>query len=742
MKAYSLKNISSLTSIPTQTAKMAIWASRYHWLVALLAYALLSVIITFPFVFHLNDFALGTTFEGDMPGITWQLWWFQQSITNGQDPNYTNFLFANLPSVPIFIQYHTNMALGCFFMLFLSPYGALNLTLFFGFVLSGFTMYLLAAEFVPNKLACFVAGFLFDFCTYHFYRAECHLGLATLYALPFMVWRIFIFYKKPTLKNALLSSLGLSFLILTDLYLMAYFLLTFVILFLVGKLLSDFKWFKIKNNLLLGVLILIVTAAICFLPLSIYLKIDPDLQAAFKNASQGTTYSLSADLLSFFVPDQTNFLFGNKTSNIYHNFSSEEISSYLGFVAIILGIGAFLPRSNRHKTTLFWLVFGFSGLLLSLGPALQVNGVPNSELPFYNWLYGWSALSFFRAPNRMSIVPMFVLALLSAYSLNSLFLWLAKKRTPYFLTVLLAGTVMSLSLMEHLPYSFPFPTIEIPNPAMYQIMAQDKEPGKVLDLPIFPYANYQYYQTLHHRPIVTGYLSRTTDLMWVSVETLPNLPQLYSDKWYHFSDLTQREIYPVEEGFKEGLQQNNIRYVVLHRNSGEAIYPKFHEFLLDKLGTPFYNNNQEGLAAWKIEPSATPTSEKFRFRLVSGWAFGEMTLKDGVVERPVLQLGVLTLYSPREVSRSLSVEIRPFDEPKTIQVRLNGAVVATVKAEQPSQIYTIDLKNLALQKGDNSLEIVSLEACHIYHNGVCRSFGVRNVQFTDSLALTPLSHKW
>lgn len=317
-----------------------------------------------------------------------------------------------------------------------------------------------------------------------------------------------------------------------------------------------------------------------------------------------------------------------------------------------------------------------------------------------------------------------------------------KKRAPLYFAPLLAALVMSLSLVEHLPYSFPYPIVKIPNSPLYQIMAQDKEPGKVLDLPVFPYANYQYYQTLHQRPIVTGYLSRTTTQAWDSVETLPNLPQLYSDKWYSFLDLTQREIYPVEEGFKAGLQQNNIRYVVLHRNSGEAIYPKLYQFLLEKLGAPFYDNNQEGFAAWKIESGQPLESEKFRFRLVSGWAFGEMTLlKDGVVERPVLQSGVLSLYSPREVSRSLSVEIRPFDEPKTIQVRLNGAVVATVKAEQPSQIYTIDLKNLALQKGDNSLEIVSLEACHIYHNGVCRSFGVRNVQFTDSLALTPLSHK-
>ncbi|MEI7556063.1 hypothetical protein [Candidatus Chlorohelix sp.] len=716
--------------------------TRYNWVVALLSYTLLSIIITFPFVFRLNDSMLGPSFEGDMLYSSWQLWWFQHALSTGQDPNYTNYLFALLPQVVVFIQLYTNMVLGLFFMCFMSPFGAINLTIFLGFVFSGFTMYLLAAEFVPNKLACFVAGFLFDFCTYHFYRAEFHLGLATLYALPFMVWRIFIFYKKPTLKNALLASLGLSFLILTDFYLTAYFLLLFALLFLLGKVLSDFKWFKIKNNLLLSGLVLIITVAICFLPLSVYLKIDPSLQTAFKEVSQGTTYALSADLLSFFVPDQTNFLFGNKTSNIYHNFSSEEISSYLGFVALILGIGAFLPRLNRHKNALFWLVFGFSGLLLSLGPALQVNGVAYRDLPFYNWIYGWSALSFFRAPNRMAIVPMFALSLLSAYSLNSLFLWLAKKRAPLYFASMLAALVMSLSLVEHLPYSFPFPTTEIPNPALYQIMAEDKEPGKVLDLPVYPYAKYQYYQTLHHRPIVTGYLSRITIQAWDSVETLPNLPQLYSDKWYSFPDLIQREIYPVEEGFKDGLQQNNIRYVVLHRNNGEAIYPKLHEFLLEKLGAPFYDNNQEGLDAWRIEPSVPPSPEKFRFRLVSGWAYGEMTLKDGVVERPVLQSGILSLYSPNEITRSMSIQIRPFDEPKTIQVLLNGAVVATVKAEQPLHLYTIDLKNLPLQKGDNSLEIVSLDACHIYNNGVCRSFGVRNVQFTDSLALTPLLHKW
>src|SRR5438105_7522940 len=73
------------------------WFACYHWQVALILYTTLTVIITYPVIFHLGDSVIGASTDNDGIYFIWQNWWFRKAIESGQDPAYSNYIFALLP---------------------------------------------------------------------------------------------------------------------------------------------------------------------------------------------------------------------------------------------------------------------------------------------------------------------------------------------------------------------------------------------------------------------------------------------------------------------------------------------------------------------------------------------------------------------------------------------------------------------------------------------------------------------
>jgi hypothetical protein len=197
------------------------WTVDHDWLVAAATYTAITLAITFPLVFHLGDSIIGTDASGDSAWYVWYSWWVHQALAMGHDPAFTHLLYALTPRVEIFAASTDNGVLGALLVTALSPLAAYNLLMLLGFALSGLAMYLLAHEFVRSRLACFVAGFLYSYTTDHFWRAEGHLSLASLEWLPLLVWRTFVFYRRPSRGNAIWMGLAIAFVPLDDFYLAA-----------------------------------------------------------------------------------------------------------------------------------------------------------------------------------------------------------------------------------------------------------------------------------------------------------------------------------------------------------------------------------------------------------------------------------------------------------------------------------------------------------------------------------------
>jgi hypothetical protein len=734
-----------LVTLNSRLTTLKEWSIRHDRLTVLLVFTMLSLAITWPVVLHLNEWIIGPVPEGDPLYQTWTLWWYKQALETGQDPFHTHNIFALLPSAQVFVHSYFDSIVGVPLQWLFSPLGAYNLLIELSILLSGFTMYLLAGEFTRNKLACFVAGFLYTFSTYHLVRMGGFLNLSTLQFIPFCAWRVFVFYRRPGCRSAILAGLGIGLIPLSEIYFLAYFGLPFGALFLLGKLITDFKWFLKPRNLGLAALALGIAALITVPLLLPFLRIDPDVQEEARRVAGITTEQLSANLAAYFLPHFSNPFFGGLTGPIYNTFEYQgEKTVYLGYITLGLVVTALFSRKHRNRATYFWLVLSLVSIGLSFGPKLYILENPVINWPFYNLVYDYPLFSTFRAPVRMGFLSIMSLAVMASLALESLYSKYALNRRAKFIFYGCVTALLLASLAEHLAWSFPLPSQAVPIPAIYSRIAADPENGLVLDLPDRQPSpgSYMFYQTIHHKLIVGGYPPRTSDRMITSMENLPYLvpfiyPQLAGNPAAYGQD-----IYPYNIDFKAALQEKKITYVILHQH--EAFNPADFEvmlgFLRAQLGVPVYDSPAEKVIAWHVASNPAPAqpSASYRFSRGTGWLTHRINFDNSSLERIVSQDGQLLVQAPAAGSQVLQLVARPYFKPLSLELRLNGQVVDTVRLNSPGKVQTVTFKPLTLNQGRNIIEMHSVEGCqprYLYvpesRDPDCYSFGIQQIRLVE-----------
>lgn len=678
-------------------------------------YTLLSLAVTFPLIFHLGDASAGPAADGDNLWFAWLLWVYRDGLLSGHDPNRTHTIFALLPSVQVLADAHFNLLVGIPLQWIAGPLTVYNFLVILSFILSGLTMYLLAREFVADPFACFAAGFLYDFSTYHFARAAGHFGLMTLQWLPFCAWRLFALYRRPGRINAVLAGIGIALVPLSDLYYLAYFLVPFGVLFVVGVLIVDRGWFTRARNLRMAAIALLVAIAIAGPVLADYLAIDPDERAVTQTTAKLSTEPLSADLLTFVVPSPANPFFGVHTQAIYRRvktiYPPIETSSFLGYPILILAACALLVRRNRPRIVWFWLALGVGGIVLALGPALFVAGHRIVSLPTYRLVFGWPFLSNYRAPNRLTVLPLLSFALLSAYGVAML---RERWTTTTGKTFVLRGVIVALligALAQQVLWAFPYPTTRLHISPLYQEIGADKEDALLLDLPLTTSGAYQYDQSIHHKPLVNGYVPRITPRMAASVYNLPYLSQFIpTGDGTHLEITGARGEISSQGSFTDVLRGNGIKYVVMHRTVEPASYAKMRSFLIEQLGVWFYDNSSEGLTAWRVEPASSPSSDTYRVALGSGWLPG-IGERNGLAERYADQDAQVIITAPRTEEGTLRFFATPILKPLSIEVRLNGQVILTTPLNAAGTTQGVQIAHVPLNAGANTVELHAVEGC-------------------------------
>lgn len=240
------------------------------------------------------------------------------------------------------------------------------------------------------------------------------------------------------------------------------------------------------------------------------------------------------DLLALVTPNPSHPLFGD----LWHTWLAgrpggfAENTATLPFTALATLVLAFRRRLPLPR---FWLGVTFVFLLLALGPFVRVAGVDTCIPTPWTLLRYVPIVGAARAPTRFMAVAMMGLAALFAVALAHLLpaptrhVGPASRRSGRARQWLVGGAVATALLFELLPAPRRVYSAEVPS--IYARIAADPRPVRVLELPtgirdgLSSTGNFspstQFYQTVHHKRLIGGYLSRVTAARVAAFRALP-----------------------------------------------------------------------------------------------------------------------------------------------------------------------------------------------------------------------------
>jgi len=502
-------------------------------MVAGTTHLVLGLALTWPLPLHLSTHFLPGA-RGDQLQFMWDIWWIRHAI-------------VALHEWPLFcsLQYHpTGVSLALqdleYFWSLVgvplqslgSPHTLLNLFLLMSFPLNGLAAYRLAREIPLSRSASWVASVLFAFSPYFAGRLWVgHLMLLGAFFVPLFFLQVLRYVRQRSRGAACLAGVYWALTAWNSYYYGAGLALVVAV---VAALVLRAEWLRAKNarrwreltldGALLGGVLLVMMAPMLFpaiaqLARGDYVNIPMDYHRA---------EFASADLTALFLPDTTPIaewwgwrLLGvrdwAKALQASYRGSPLEHTVYLGWVAWA-AVGFVLVDARRRALARPWLVLALGALVLSLGPTLFVLGHPfASGLMPARLLNELPLFSIIRAPSRFACFAALGAALTVGIALDAV----RRKRV-------LVPLVLGVGLLEFWPSPLVLNDGQIRHSAFYDQLAE-RGSGAVLDIPVDYRGSrgggdvYLYAQTIHHRPIVGGYVSREPTYVFEPLESSPYL---------------------------------------------------------------------------------------------------------------------------------------------------------------------------------------------------------------------------
>lgn len=677
--------------------------------IVLLAYTLLTLLMTYPTVTNLTTAIPGDGFDGWQN--YWNQWWIKDALLNQQ----THFFFTDIlyPPSGVSLLFHTlNFFNGLWTLPLQLNFGltvAYNAVVFFHFVFSGFGVYLLARYTLARcgfkskkaQMAAFTAGVIFTFSPFHIAHLLGHMQVLSLTWPPFYIlwvlktlhnWQLKIanlpkisttptnHSTKPQFKylhlvfgvdglnpkDLALCGLFLALITMVDWYQTLYMLL-FTALVLLWTLwhvwrvwtISLQTWLKpIWGLALMGFLFLLIFSSL-IVPMVIEASGNDYMRPTFEE-----NVVLSADLLAFFTPSELHPLWGDFFAPYYQNYTTttSERLIFAGFIPLILA-GFTVFRSRRRQLVQFWSVFTLSFFVLALGPYLHIAGniisIGNFRFPMpYLLLYKLIPfIGISRSLSRFDLMVMIGLGILAALSLVRLKL---KYQIP--LLILICFEFIAI----------PYQMSPVDTPSFFYTLAADKDSYNIAYLPM----NWDrpaplLYQTVHQKGLLTAYTSRNNplDLSWRT----PVLQQ-----WRTLND----DIIKVDHAILAPtvLHDFNIKYIVLdyyqmppgpERDGTEKWVAK----ALPNT-TPIYKDDR--LSVYEAPPVTQPSPY---LQLDTGWE--DLDMSSGYPQRLMSSEATLNLIGSNNQTWSLQLKTPP---PNTLSTLMAFSVDTTTDVSMALKI--------------------------------------------------------
>ena len=484
----------------------------------LVAYGILTLVMTYPWILHFASHTPDDGGEGSM--FLWNLWHFSHSLWDGS-PFETTLL---APPFKLSLIFHTYTLSRDILALPLLPvFGVVvtsNLLTLLSFSASGLGTYLLVHDLTQDGPAAFVAGLVFAFTPYRFAHLAGHYQLITIEWLAFYAVFALRYYRQGGRINLCLAAFFALCTSLTDYY-YALFLIVWSALLAAYRLVSDGDRSKtLKRTARLAGLALILC-----LPL-IGLMVRALVQGAWVGRPAGASMLefYSADLIGFIVPSTQHPLFGDWAGQLSQgwNWAWPEHTVYLGVLPVCMVLAASLRFKRWAADGRFWVLTFWLFVLMALGPVLHWRGQALFPLPA-QWLVEFPILREARVPSRWIIMGILSLAVV----VGQVLAWIRQRwsRSANAVTVLVAAIV----LFEYLPA--PLSLADRSVPLVYQEIARDPVPGSVLDVPPGLADSFRqlggwnpeamYFQTITARPYIGAHISRIPSIVRQTYAEMP-----------------------------------------------------------------------------------------------------------------------------------------------------------------------------------------------------------------------------
>jgi hypothetical protein len=554
-----------LTSDKIQTTRIGppLWVSAA-------VYVLLSVLMTWPLITQ-----LGTHFpspDTDIFNAYWANWWFRHALESGQNPYVTDYLLYPVGFDVIAFGFSPVLALMWLPLSWvLTDLAAFNLVLLVTIVLTCLAMDQLVRYLTGNGWAGLVAGITFGFAPSLVAERLPHPSKAALFWIPWALLVLTRLVREARIRDAFLLAalMGLAFLTLPQ---VGIFVVMSCAVYFAGLLAVERKrWHRLAvHRLLLASLLSL-------------LVLTPVLIYAWQSLMQpGAGYLLEwgaeiaqTDLLAYVVPPEQHPLLGSLQAVVdgRRYVLEGQYWVYLGILPILLVLYAAI---SHPRVALPWLLMGSVFFILALGPYLRLGGqvYPAIRLPYSLATKLFSATGL-NTPNRFNMVLAAATSVLVGLACAHLYARFGRLWPIGLAGLLIVGEYLIAPLPTMLPP---------PASAFYEQMAADGEDYAIVDLPLTRAAGevHRYYQTIHQKPIVGGWIKRVPSSAFGFVNNSPLLASWIADDqvatvWSLDSALAQ-------------LAEANVRYVVLHKDQLTSV-PESMRILLGTV-RPVYQDAQ------------------------------------------------------------------------------------------------------------------------------------------------------
>lgn len=641
------------------------------YVIASLIYLVFALINFWPVTAHITSVVAGI--GGDTYQSLWGIWFVSYSLlTLHQSIWHTSLVFwpigANLayqtfiPIASLLATPFTAVSLGF----------AYNVIFFLSFLLCGLTMFILARYLTKNSYAAFIAGLIFAFSALHIAQAYGHLDIANLEFIPIAIYLFIRMVKEDAgrYKKALLLAVSMVLCCFIS------NVQTGIILLLVLLVIAVLYLFKkeTRQRMLSGGFI----KAIClFVVATFILGIWAWIPIASAVLHTGSTVNSmnsvqynalwSDDLLSFLVPTPYNGILGwlsGSYISIYHG-DIAETASYMTYTAIVL---ALLGLWKHFKELRLWLALGLIFGVLALGPILLVGGSVTG-IPLPGMLY--RLIPFFNAvrePGRFDIIVTIALAIMAAYGVKTiteggLSANSAKvgQMVPAALIVVAVITLAFMIESNGMPlssFAAAAVTTKLSVSAAYAAIAAVPGNYSVLQLPIIlnqasPLPNLypgeaMYYQTVSHKPIVGGYLTRENTTQQLSLDQIPLALQATS--LIDYGDMIYQS--PIAENYTNQtlltLYNYDTAFVAVNKAAyNETEFDTLANYLYGVFGAPVYNDNSTTVFSTGNAISKGLYKSYVSYPALSDWNVSVVLLNGSYVQEwSPIGYGAITVFAP------------------------------------------------------------------------------------------------